>query len=193
MAALLPNPRLRVESAHQWRRWLAGHCDIASEMWLWIRKKRSRKPGVFYEQAVEEALCFGWIDGKMKSVDDDMYLLRFSPRKKNSVWAKSNKERAEKLIAAGRMERRGLEAIEQARANGRWASAYSFREAPEVPADLLRALACRPRAKRNFQSMSNSHQSMYVHWVLEAKRPQTRERRIAEVCLRAEQNRRPGQ
>lgn len=193
MAALPPHPSLHAESAQYWRRWLAEHCDKTPEIWLLIRKKKSRKPGVYYEQAVEEAVCFGWIDGKMKSVDDDMYLLRFSPRRKNSVWSRSNRERAEKLTAAGKMKWKGLESIEQARANGRWASAYSSMEAPDVPADLLRALARNPLAQRHFQGMSNSHRLMYVRWVLEAKRPQTRERRIAAVCMRAEQNRPPGQ
>ena len=193
MAALPPNPSLHVESAEQWRCWLTENCEKAPKIWLEIRRKQSRRPGIYYEEAVSEALCFGWIDGKMKSVDEDMYLLRFSPRRKNSIWSKANRERTERLIAAGRMEKRGHEAIEQARANGRWTSAYSSREKPAVPEDLIQALSRSPLARRNFQGMSNSHQLMYVHWVLEAKRPQTRQRRIAELIKRAEQNRRPGQ
>ena len=193
MAALPPNPSLHVDSAEQWRCWLTENCEKAPGIWLEIRRKQSRRPGIYYEEAVSEALCFGWIDGKMKSVDEDMYLLRFSPRRKNSIWSKANRERAERLIAAGRMEKRGHEAIEQARANGRWTSAYSSREKPAIPEDLIQALSRSPLARRNFQGMSNSHQLMYVHWVLKAKRPQTRQRRIAELIKRAEQNRRPGQ
>lgn len=193
MATPRANPSLHVESAEQFRRWLVKNGRKVSEIWLEIRKKQSEQPGIFYEEAVDEALCFGWIDGKMKSVNEDMFVLRFSPRRKNSVWSKSNRERAERLIAAGRMEKQGFEAIEQARANGRWSSAYSSREKPDVPVDLEQALARSPLAQRNFQGMSNSHRLMYVRWVLEAKRPQTRERRIAEVLRRAKQNRRPGQ
>jgi uncharacterized protein YdeI (YjbR/CyaY-like superfamily) len=122
-----------------------------------------------------------------------VYVLRFSPRRKNSVWSKANRERAEKLIATGKMERQGFEAIEQARGNGQWASAYSSEQTPVVPADLEQALSRNPRARQFFHGMNNSHRLMYVRWVLEAKRPQTRERRIAEVIRRAEQQRRPGQ
>jgi uncharacterized protein YdeI (YjbR/CyaY-like superfamily) len=141
---------------------------------------------------VTEALCFGWIDGKMKSVDEHSYILRFTPRRKNSLWSKLNRERAEELIAEGRMQKQGFEAIELARANGRWSSAYSSKEKPSPPSDLVYALSRNPRAERNFLAMSNSAQLMYVRWVLEAKRLQTRERRIAEVVRRVEQNRRPG-
>ena len=193
MAVPLTESSLHFESAGQWRRWLAANSQNASKAWLEIRRKQSDRPGIFYEDALGEALCFGWIDGKMKSVNRDMYVLRFSPRRKNSVWSRNNRERAEQLIAAGKMERQGYEAIRQARANGRWSSAYSSQHKPDVPQDLEKALSGSSLARANFSAMSNSHQLMYVRWVLEAKRTGTRERRIAEVVRRAEQNRRPGQ
>jgi uncharacterized protein YdeI (YjbR/CyaY-like superfamily) len=130
---------------------LKNNCVTSTEIWLGIRKKGARRPGIGYEDAVREALCFGWIDGKMKSVNEELYVLRFSPRRKNSVWSRANRRRAEELIEAGKMEQPG------------------------------------------FEAMSNSHRLMYVRWVLEARRPQTRERRIAEVLRRAERNLRPGE
>lgn len=184
---------LQVGSPQEWRQWLRENSEEAAEVWLEIRRKRSIRSGVFYEEAVTEALCFGWIDGKMKSVDKDTYILRFSPRRKNSVWSQSNRERADKLIAEGRMQKKGFESIEQARANGKWFSAYSSKEKPTVPADLEQALSRYPRAHHNFLGMANSYQTMYVQWVLEAKKPETRERRIAEIVRRAEQNKRPGE
>jgi uncharacterized protein YdeI (YjbR/CyaY-like superfamily) len=193
MAALPPKPFLDVDSATRWRCWLKNNCVTSTEIWLGIRKKGARCPGIDYEDAVREALCFGWIDGKMKSVNEDLYVLRFSPRRRNSVWSRVNRVRAEKLIEAGKMEQPGFEAIEQARANGQWENAYSSREPPDVPSDLQQALARSPEARKNFEAMSNSHRLMYTRWVLEAKRPQTRERRIAEVLRRAEQNQRPGE
>ena len=144
----------------QWRHWLTTNSEEKSEIWLQIRKKRSRRPGIFYEEAVTEAICFGWIDGKMMSVDGEAYVLRFSPRRRNSVWSKANRERAENLIAAGKMERQGFEAIEEAQANGRWASAYSSKHSPAVPADLEQALSRNLLAQRFFQGMSNSHRLM---------------------------------
>jgi uncharacterized protein YdeI (YjbR/CyaY-like superfamily) len=193
MASAVPKPSLHFDSAKQWRRWLEANGAKATEVWLEIRKKRSERPGIFYEDAVNEALCFGWIDGKMKRVNKDMYVLRFSPRRKNSMWSRANRLRAERLIAAGKMENLGFVTIERACANGRWSSAYSSRERPDIPADLGRALSGCPLAQRNFAAMSNSHQLMYVSWILEAKKPQTRERRIAEVLGRARENRKPGQ
>lgn len=186
-------PLLHVDTPGQWRSWLRKNGGTSTEIWLEIRKKRSDLPGIYYEQAVTTALCFGWIDGKMKSVDDEHYILRFSPRRKNSVWSKLNRERAEKLVAAGKMEKPGLETVEQARANGRWAAAYSSKEKPGIPVDLRRALSRNPRAQANFLAMAGSYQNMYVHWVLEAKKSETRQRRIAEVVKRAARNRRPGQ
>jgi uncharacterized protein YdeI (YjbR/CyaY-like superfamily) len=161
--------------------------DMARNM-----QKGSTVSGISYENALNEALCFGWIDGKMKGVNNDMYVLRFSPRRKNSIWSRANRQRAESLVAAGRMRKPGLAAIEQARANGRWSSAYSLKEKPETPPDLEQRLSQNPQTRRNFQAMANSDQTMYVQWILDAKRPQTRSRRIAEVVSRAEQNIRPG-
>jgi uncharacterized protein YdeI (YjbR/CyaY-like superfamily) len=129
----------------------------------------------------------------MKSVDENAYVLRFTPRRKNSIWSKANRERAEKLMAAGKMEALGLEAVEAARENGRWADAYSSKETPDTPADLEQALSRNTKAQANFLEMANSYKTNYIFWILGAKKPQTRERRIAEVVKRAELNKRPGE
>jgi uncharacterized protein YdeI (YjbR/CyaY-like superfamily) len=192
MTSIVPSPFLHVTSPRQWRKWLEQNNGKQLEIWLEIRKKGSTVSGISYEDALDVALCFGWIDGKMKSVNKDIYVLRFSPRRKNSFWSRANRQRAENLIAAGRMKKAGLAAIEQARTNGRWSSAYSSKEKPEAPPDLEQRMEQNPKAWRNFQGMANSCQTTYIQWILDAKRPETRSRRIAEVVRRAEQNIRPG-
>jgi uncharacterized protein YdeI (YjbR/CyaY-like superfamily) len=192
MTSIVPYPSLHVSSSREWRKWLQQNNSNQTEIWLEIRKKGSTVSGISYDDALNEALCFGWIDGKMKSMNKDMYVLRFSPRRKNSIWSMANRQRAESLVAAGRMRKSGLAAIEQARANGRWSSAYSSKVKPDTPSDLEQRLSQNPQAWRNFQDMAISYQTMYIQWILDAKRPQTRSRRIAEVVRRAQQNIRPG-
>jgi uncharacterized protein YdeI (YjbR/CyaY-like superfamily) len=172
-------------SGEEWRSWLSDNHPEAPEIWVVIQKKRSSKLGLRYEEAVDEAVCFGWIDGKMNRIDEDSFILRFSPRRKNSIWSRLNRERAERMIAAGRMAEAGLAAIEEAKSNGRWDSAYSSREEPDVPEDLEAALRRSPPAWKNFNNFPNSTKFQYVHWVEDAKREKTRLRRIGEVVLRA--------
>ena len=172
-------------SGDEWRRWLSDNQSEAPEIWVVIQKKRSKKLGLRYEEAVDEAVCFGWIDGKMNRIDEDSFILRFSPRRKNSIWSRLNRERAERMIAAGRMAEAGLTSIEEAKSNGRWDSAYSSREEPDVPEDLEAVLRRSPPAWKNFNEFPNSTKFQYVHWVEDAKREKTRLRRIGEVVLRA--------
>lgn len=183
---------LSLASQEEWRRWLQDHGRQEREAWLTIRRKGAGKAGVPYEEAVEEALCFGWIDGKMRSYNAETFLLRFSPRKRDSVWSQSNKEKAQALIRAGRMSEAGLAAIEQAKRSGRWSAAYTSRVKPALPPDLEEALALKPAAFKNFVQMTNSAQTMYVVWVEQARRAETRRRRIEQVVARALKNKRPG-
>ncbi|MFC1942267.1 YdeI family protein [Chloroflexota bacterium] len=122
----------------KWRQWLEQNHDKSTEVWLVHYKKRSCKTSISLNDSVEEASCFGWIDGKMKSIDEEKFILRYSPRKANSVWSRINKERAGKLIASGRMATAGLVKIEEARKNGYWDSAYSNKTRDEMPADSRR-------------------------------------------------------
>ncbi len=175
-----------------WRRWLEKNHATETQVWLVIKKKRAALKAVTYEEAVEEALCFGWIDGKMHSVDDQYYILRFSPRKPRSLWSQSNRERAEKLMRLGKMAQAGLAKVEEAKRNGRWAAAYTSKEKPTMPPDLQLALAQDPEARKHFGEFAPSAQTMYVAWVEQAKRPETRQRRISKVVRRARAKIKPG-
>jgi uncharacterized protein YdeI (YjbR/CyaY-like superfamily) len=132
-----------------------------------------------HDDAVAEALCFGWIDGKLKSIDEDRFILRYSPRKAKSVWSKINKEKAEKLIASGRMTADGLAKIEEAKKNGYWDAAYTNRTKYEMPDDLKKALIEDIDAWNNFENFANSYRNMYIGWVIGAKTEATRQKRIA--------------
>ena len=183
---------LNLKNNHDWRNWLLQNHDQEKEAWLVIYKKHSGKTGISYDEALEEALCFGWIDGKVQSVDLDRFLLRFSPRKAKSVWSKINKEKAERLIALGKMTDAGLIKVEEAKRNGSWEEAYTNRKRDELPADLETALSANRKAWENFHSFANSYRNMYIGWVTGAKTEETRKRRIAEVVKRSTLNKKPG-
>jgi uncharacterized protein YdeI (YjbR/CyaY-like superfamily) len=183
---------VRFSDRDEWRRWLEkNHADEA-EVWLVIKKKGASLKAVSYEEAVEEALCFGWIDGKMHSVDDQHYVLRFSPRKPRSIWSQSNRERVERLMRLGKMTEAGLAKVEEAKQNGRWAAAYTSKEKPAMPEDLQAALAQDVEAQANFYGFAPSAQTMYVAWIEQAKRVETRQRRIQEVVKRSRAKIKPG-
>jgi uncharacterized protein YdeI (YjbR/CyaY-like superfamily) len=185
------NPR-HFESASQWRGWLSQHGDEDS-IWLVIQKKGSSKLGIRYEEAVLEAVAHGWIDGKMRRLNDDEFIQRFTPRKKGSIWSWTNRKRAERLISEGRMAPEGLHKVKEAKENGRWDGATSSRRREvEAPDDLARALGRNDAARGNFESFPPSARYMYIHWINEAKRPETRERRIRTVVERSEGNLKPG-
>lgn len=175
-----------------WRRWLEENHSAEDEAWVIIFKKGSKEEGLRYGEAVDEAVCFGWIDGGMRSLDGERFRLRFSPRRRGSVWSLLNRERAERLIGAGLMAEAGLRAVEEAKGSGMWDAAYTSRVEPEVPEDLSEALKENAEAWRNFEAFSNSAKLMYVRWVEGAKREGTRARRISEVVRRAALNIKPG-
>ena len=188
----MDNPRY-FRSIEEWRDWLSeNHTDIEA-IWVKIQKKASKKPGIRYEETVIEAVAHGWIDGKMKSLNDDEFMQRFTPRRNGSVWSLSNRGRAERLISEGRMTPTGLKTVEEAKQNGRWDNARSSsRGAADVPNDLIEALKENKAAYENFESFPPSARFMYIHWVNEAKRENTRERRIKTVVDRSMKNLRPG-
>jgi uncharacterized protein YdeI (YjbR/CyaY-like superfamily) len=175
-----------------WRGWLEEHHRDTPAIWLVLLKAHIDEPSVRYDQAVEEALCFGWIDGQLRRIDDRSHAIRFSPRRPGSVWARSNVERVEKLIVEGRMRPEGMALVEEAKRRGTWAAAVSDRSAT-TPADLQAALDADPAASERWRTWAASHRRQYVHWVLAAKRPETRERRIADVVQRAAAGVRPGE
>jgi len=161
------------------------------EAWVVIQKKKHGTKGLKYEEAVEEAICFGWIDSKMQSIDAERFRQRFSPRRKTSIWSKNNKETANRMIRSGKMTEAGLESIQFAKENGKWDIAYSSKKAPTIPSDLTEALKKNEIAWRNFSKFSNSTKLQYVYWVTSAKKEDTRQKRIAKVVKKATENIRP--
>jgi uncharacterized protein YdeI (YjbR/CyaY-like superfamily) len=177
----------------EWHSWLCENHTDEKAIWIIIQKKASKKPGIHYEEAVLEAVAHGWIDGKVKRLSDDEFKQRYTPRRRNSVWSLSNRERAERLISEGKMTPAGLKTVEEAKQNGRWDKAYSSsRGAVDVPEDLILALKKNKTAHDNFVSFPKSARFMYIYWINEAKRSETRERRIHTVVYRSEKNLKPG-
>jgi uncharacterized protein YdeI (YjbR/CyaY-like superfamily) len=147
---------------------------------LKIAKKGTGIPTVTHLEALEEALCFGWIDGQRKSFDHEYFLQRFTPRRKRSRWSQVNCASAERLIATGRMRPAGLEQVEAAKADGRWGAAYEPQSRASVPDDLQRALDANPKAKAFFETLRGQNRYAILYRINEAKRPETRMKRIAD-------------
>ena len=176
----------------EWRAWLAENHTRAEGIWLVSYKKATGKPRFEYDEAVEEALCFGWIDSKPNKLDEERSLLWFAPRKAKTGWSKPNKERVEKLLAAGAMTPAGLAKVEAAKADGTWTALDSI-EALEIPPDLAAALAAYPTATAYFDAFPRSAKRGILEWISTAKTPQTRAKRIEETSRLAAENQRANQ
>ena len=172
-----------------WRRWLAAHCAGSPGIWLVFDKKSIRPDRLAYGDAVEEALCHGWIDSLVRRIDDARYEQLFTPRKPTSTWSRTNKERVARLIEQGLMAESGLAAIERAKANGTWTSLDTV-ESLAVPEDLAAALARSKGAAANFAGFAPSARKGYLHWISQAVRPETRAQRVARVVALAASNQR---
>ncbi len=175
-----------------WRAWLEAHHATAGEVWLILYKKHTDKPGLSLEEAVEEALCFGWIDGVLRPIDEEKYALRYSPRKSGSVWSETNKRRVRKLIKQGRMTEAGLAKIKEAKVNGEWRAAALREDTTNIPDDLRQALKANAQARRNFDRLAPSHKRQYIYWITSAKTDKTRLRRIQETVRLVTENKKPG-
>jgi uncharacterized protein YdeI (YjbR/CyaY-like superfamily) len=165
------------KSPNDLSRWLQAHHTSAIELWLKIFKKGSGVPSVTWNEVVIETLCWGWIDGVKKSLDDQAYLQRITPRKTRSNWSKRNTEHIERLIIEGRMEEQELVHVRAAKADDRWENAYSAREM-KVPADFLAALDNRPKAKQFYETLTKSNRYAIAYGLESAKKPETRQRRF---------------
>jgi uncharacterized protein YdeI (YjbR/CyaY-like superfamily) len=164
-----------------WESWLAEEHERSPGIWLKIPRKGSGRPGVSHGEALDVALCYGWIDGQKGRLDDDDYWVqRFTPRKPGSRWSKINTDKAAELIEAGRMCPAGLREVERARADGRWDAAYAGARAMTVPPDLERELAANDAAREFFASLSSRNRYAILYRIGDAKRPETRARRIAK-------------
>jgi len=176
----------------QWRKWLEQNHDKASEALVIHYRKDSGKKGLNHFEAVEEALCFGWIDSILRRLDNERFVLKYTPRKANSVWSKVNKDKAEQLIKAGLMTPAGMAKIEEAKKNGNWDNAYTSLIKETLPTDLKQALMRNKKAWYNFQKFATTYRNMYTGWLDSAKTDATRQKRIAEIIYRSERNIKPG-
>lgn len=179
-------------SRAEWRAWLAENHTRTEGIWLVSYKKATGKPRFEYDEAVEEALCFGWIDSKPNKLDEERSLLWFAPRKGGTGWSKPNKERVEKLLAAGAMTPAGLAKVAAAKADGTWNALDSI-EALEIPPDLAAALAAYPTAMAYFDAFPRSVKRGILEWISTAKTAATRTKRITETATLAAENKRANQ
>jgi uncharacterized protein YdeI (YjbR/CyaY-like superfamily) len=171
-----------------WEAWLAQHHATSTGLWLKLAKKQSGIESVTYDEALEVALCYGWIDGQKDRFDEEWWLQRFTPRRPRSKWSKINRTRATALIESGRMQPAGLREIERAKAAGRWEAAYDPPSKLTVPDDLEQALAQNERARNFFATLDRTNRYAILYRILDARKPETRARRIEEfVAMLAEQ------
>ncbi|MFC9787567.1 YdeI family protein [Rhodococcus sp. NPDC127528] len=164
--------------ATDFRNWLAAHHDSSPGIWLKIAKKDRAQSSVSYDEAVDAALCFGWIDGQKRSFDDDFWLQGFTARRARSPWSKRNREKAERLLAQRLVLAPGLAEIEAAKADGRWDRAYDGQSTAAVPQDFLDALAQVPAAEQFFATLNKANRYAVAYRLQDAKKPETRARRI---------------
>lgn len=180
--------RIHPETRAQWRDWLEVHHDRSPGVWVIQWRTATGRRRLSYEELVEEALCFGWIDSTMRKLDDERSMIRMTPRRSTSVWSRSNKDRVERLTVEGRMTEPGLRAVETAKRNGSW---EALNDVDAMPDDLIAALATDERARLHFEGFAPSTRRMILYWIKSAKRAETRARRIAETVRLAADNRPP--
>jgi uncharacterized protein YdeI (YjbR/CyaY-like superfamily) len=178
--AKVEQPVLFFSSPADLEDWLEENGEASDGIWLKFAKKASGVRSVVYAEAVELALCHGWIDGQVKRLDEDHYLQKFTPRRPRSNWSKINREKAERLIAEGRMRPAGLREVERAKEDGRWEDAFDPPTTATVPDDFQSALDAEPAALEFFESLAATKRYSFLYRIREAKRPETRAKRIAE-------------
>ncbi len=180
-------PILQFVDQPAWERWLDGEHATSRGVWLKIAKKASGVPSVTHAEALEDALCYGWIDGQRAPHDQTYFLQRFTPRRPRSKWSQINRDKATKLIEEGRMKPAGLAEVEAAKQDGRWEAAYQPQSSLTVPEDFQRALDESPAAREFFATLRGVRRYSFIYRITDAKRPETRARRIREfVAMLAE-------
>jgi uncharacterized protein YdeI (YjbR/CyaY-like superfamily) len=178
----LESAELIVSNVVAWRRWLAKRPSDSEGVWLVLAKKGTTRPtSLTYDQALDEALCWGWVDGQLARRDDGTFRRRFTPRRAGSAWSKRNIAIIERLTAEGRMRPAGLRAVERAKADGTWDAAYGGAASTDVPDDLKRALSANPRASSAFARLDKANRYSVLYRVTTARRPDTRARRIERL------------
>lgn len=172
---------LTVPDARAWREWLGSHHDNSAGVWLVLAKQNATRPTrLTYDQALDEALCHGWIDGRLRRRDESTYCRRFTPRGRQSPWSARNVSIVTRLLSEGRMHPGGMAEVERAKADGRWDTAYAGQAGIEVPADLAAALAAKPEAQAMFEILTSQNRYAVLYRITNAKRAETRARRITQ-------------
>jgi uncharacterized protein YdeI (YjbR/CyaY-like superfamily) len=186
------NNELYITNRDDWREWLRRNHYTKKEVWLIYYKKLTGKPSIPYDDSVEEALCFGWIDSIIKKIDDEKFARKFTPRKANSRWSEANKNRARKMIDEGKMTEAGLAEIKEAQRSGEWFNTVPARKELVVPPYMKEALAKNKKALTNFNNLAKSYKRQYVGWITNAKREETRRIRLAEAIRLLKKNEKLG-
>jgi uncharacterized protein YdeI (YjbR/CyaY-like superfamily) len=183
---------LYFKTREDWRKWLENNSNSVDGLWMINYKKHTGRQCIPYVEAVEEALCFGWIDGKIKRINDEYFIRRFTPRRSGSRWSKSNVERIEKLIKEGKVKESGLDAYNEIFKKPELAYDNRASGDPEIPEDLLSALRADSSAFNNFKNFPPSARKLYIGWLSSAKKAETRPGRILKIVDAARLNKRPG-
>ena len=184
--------QLYVTNRDEWREWLSENHAAEAGIWLIFYKKKASRPTIAYEAAVEEAICFGWIDSIIKKIDAVRYARKFTPRLDKSKWSLLNKKRADKMIKQGRMMEVGLAKIKAAKKTGLWDKDLRPRISLDIPPEFAKALARNKKAKGNFDKLAPSYRKHYIGWIVIAKRPETKKRRIDESIALLEKGKKLG-
>ena len=189
---MLEKKELYATNRDDWRMWLKTHHSLEKEIWLVMYKKHTGKPSISYNDAVEEALCFGWIDSIVMKIDEEKYAQKYTPRKEKSFWSESNIKRAERLITQGRMTEAGMVKIKAAQYNGQWNKTVDSKKKWVIPAEFENALSANKKAKEYFDSLAPSYKLQYIGWIASGKREVTRIKRSKEAVSLLDNNKKLG-
>lgn len=179
-------PQERFASSSEWEQWLDENHSSSEGLWIRMAKKDAGIDSVRYPEVLDSALCFGWIDGRREALDERYFLQKFTPRRSRSRWSRINREKAERLMADGRMRPSGLAEVRRAQSDGRWDAAYESQRGSTIPDDLQRELDARPNAKAFFGELNSQNRYAILYRLQDAKRPETRARRLAKFVAMLE-------
>jgi uncharacterized protein YdeI (YjbR/CyaY-like superfamily) len=178
-----------MKDRRSWRTWLEKHHHRKQSVWILFPKKHTARPSVAYTEAVEEALCFGWIDSQVRRLDEDAYIQKFTPRRRKSAWSPSNKQRVRKLVRLGLMTPAGLAKVAEAKKDGSWTTLDAVEKLEEMPRALREAIARNAATGKNFRKLSPTLKKQFLWFIESAKREETRTKRIAIVVRLLKRNR----
>src|SRR5256714_6316416 len=179
-------PKISFASPVDWEKWLEDNHAVSEGVWIKMAKMDAGIESVRYPEVLESALCFGWIDGRREALDERHFLQRYTPRRSRSRWSRINRDKAERLIAAGRMRPAGLAEVERAKTDGRWEAAYEGQKRSTVPDDLQRELEAHPKAKAFFAELNSQNRYAILYRLQDAKKPETRAQRLAKFLAMLE-------